>query len=60
VARYGRAFKDRAVAPLLPPENTPVETLSREIGVSVDTVERWGYTKDKHPHRHLEGLAKAA
>ena len=41
MARYGQAFKDRAVARLLPPESSPVELLSREIGVSVATLERW-------------------
>ena len=39
--RYGRAFKERAVARLLPPESSPVETVSRELGVSVSTLERW-------------------
>jgi len=41
MARYGRAFRERAVARLLPPESSPVETVSREIGVSVATLERW-------------------
>ena len=41
MARYGRAFKERAVARLLPPESSPVETISRELGVSVSTLERW-------------------
>lgn len=41
MARYSQAFKQRAVARLLPPESSPVETVSREIGVSVDTLERW-------------------
>lgn len=41
MARYGRAFKERAVARLLPPESSPVETVSRELGVSVSTLERW-------------------
>ena len=35
MARYGQAFKDRAVARLLPPESASVETVSREIGVGV-------------------------
>jgi len=29
------------VARLLPPESTPVEVLSREIGIGADTLERW-------------------
>ena len=41
MARYGQAFKDRAVARLLPPESASVETVSRELGVSVSTLERW-------------------
>jgi len=41
VARYGKAFKDRAVARLLPPESSPVQTVSQELGVSVATLERW-------------------
>jgi transposase len=41
MARYGQAFKERAVARLLPPESSPVETVSREIGVAVATLERW-------------------
>mgnify|MGYP000969250084 CR=1 FL=1 len=41
MARYGQAFKDRAVARLLPPEVCDVNLLAREIGVSVQTLERW-------------------
>src|SRR5210317_1852791 len=41
MARYGRAFRERAVARLLPPESSSVELVSREIGVSVATLERW-------------------
>lgn len=41
MARYGQAFKDRAVARLLPPESASVDVLSREIGVGVATLERW-------------------
>jgi len=41
VARYGKVFKDRAVARLLPPESAPVQTVSQELGVSVATLERW-------------------
>jgi transposase len=35
VGRYAQAFKDRAVARLLPPESAPVQTVSRELGVSM-------------------------
>lgn len=41
MARYGQAFKERAVARLLPPESSSVESVSREIGVGVSTLERW-------------------
>lgn len=41
MARYGQAFKERAVARLLPPESSPGETVSREIGVAIATLERW-------------------
>ncbi len=41
MGRYGQAFKDRAVARLLPPESASPETVSRELGVSAATLERW-------------------
>ncbi len=41
MARYGQVFKDRTVARLLPPESSPVEAVSRETDVGVDTLERW-------------------
>lgn len=41
MARYSQEFKQRAVARLLPPESSPIEVVSREIGISVDTLERW-------------------
>jgi transposase len=41
VARYGQAYKDRIVARLLPPESSSVEQVSREVGVSAATLERW-------------------
>jgi transposase len=41
VARYGKIFKDRAVARLLPPESAAITTVSQELGVSVATLERW-------------------
>ena len=41
MARYGKEFKNRAVARLLPPESASVEAVAREIGVSADTLERW-------------------
>jgi transposase-like protein len=41
MARYSKAFKKRAVARLLPPESSPVEVVSKEIGISSDTLARW-------------------
>jgi transposase-like protein len=41
VARYGQAFKDKAVARLLPPESASLEVVSREVGVGVAILERW-------------------
>ena len=41
MARYGQAFKDKAVARLLPPESAPIETVGRELSISVTTLERW-------------------
>jgi DNA-binding transcriptional MerR regulator len=41
LARYGQAFKDKAVAKLLPPESGSLEAVAQEVGVSVDTLERW-------------------
>src|SRR3954470_680192 len=41
VARYGQAFRDRIVARLLPPESAAIDVVSREVGVSVGTLDRW-------------------
>src|SRR5918993_4830048 len=41
VARYGQAFRDRIVARLLPPESATIDVVSREVGVSAGTLERW-------------------
>ena len=41
MARYGKPFKDRIVARLLPPESAAINVVSREVGVSVGTLERW-------------------
>lgn len=41
MARYGQVFKDKAIARLLPPESANMDAVSREIGVSVSTLERW-------------------
>lgn len=41
MARYGQAFKDKAIARLLPPESASLDTLSRELSISVATLQRW-------------------
>jgi len=41
VARYGQAFKERAVARLLPRESAVITNGLQELGVSVSTLERW-------------------
>jgi transposase len=41
VARYGEAYKQRVVGRLLPPESAAVDAVSREVGVSIATLERW-------------------
>jgi transposase-like protein len=40
MARYGEAFRNRVVARMLPPESAEVGAVSREIGVSVQTLAR--------------------
>ena len=41
MARYGQAYKDRIVARLLPPESSAIDLVSRDVGISVATLERW-------------------
>ncbi len=41
MARYGQAFKDRAVARLLPPESVSIGENSLQVGVAAATLERW-------------------
>ena len=41
MARYGQAFKNKVLAKLLPPNTASLEEISVEMGVSVDTLERW-------------------
>ena len=41
MARYGQAYKDRTVARLLPPESSAIDVVSREVGISVATLEHW-------------------
>lgn len=41
MARYGQAFKDRALARLLPPQSAALADVAREVGVGTETLERW-------------------
>lgn len=41
MARYGQAFKDKAVARLLPPESADLKVVAQAVGVSASTLERW-------------------
>jgi transposase-like protein len=51
VARYGQAFKDRAVARLLPPESAAAEVVAREIGIGAGTLQRWREDAQSRPAR---------
>ena len=51
MARYGKAFKDRAVARLLPPESATLDAVALELGVSVSTLERWRSEALSRPQR---------
>ena len=39
MARYGQAFKDKAVGRLLPPESASLELVARDLSISVATLE---------------------
>jgi hypothetical protein len=41
VARYGQRYKGGIVARPLPPESSAVDVVSRAVGISVATLERW-------------------
>jgi len=51
VARYGQAFKDKAVARLLPPESATLELVAREVGIGAGTLERWREDAQSRPAR---------
>ena len=51
MARYGEAFRNRVVARLLPPESANVGAVAKEIGVSVQTLERWREDAQTRPAR---------
>ena len=41
MARYAETLKNRVVAKLLPPESASVSAIAKEVGVTVQTLERW-------------------
>lgn len=41
MARYGKRFKDRAVARLLPPESGALEVVAFDVGIGAGTLARW-------------------
>ena len=51
MARYGEAFRNRVVARLLAPESANVGVVAKEIGVSVQTLERWREEAQSRPAR---------
>ena len=51
MARYGQAFKYRAVARLLPPESKALERVAREVGIVPRTLERWREDAQSRPAR---------
>ena len=51
MARYGEAFRNRVVARLLLPESANFGVVAKEIGVSVQTLERWCEQARSRPGR---------
>ncbi len=51
MARHGQAFKDRAVARLLPPESAALEVVARDVGIGAETLRRWGEDAQSRPAR---------
>ena len=59
MARYGEAFRNRVVARLLPPESANMGAVAKEIGVSVQTLERWLEDAQSRPTRGRVWTASA-
>jgi len=59
LARYGQAFKDRAVARLLPPQSAALDDVSRDVGIGVDTLVRWRSDAMSKPGRDRVWTAAA-
>ena len=59
MARYGQAFRDRAVARLLPPESASIGEVSLQVGVAAATLERWRSDALSKPARERAWTAAA-
>ena len=57
MVQYGQAFKDKAVARLLPSESAALEVEAREVGVGAGTLKRWRHEAQSGPAR---GRARTA
>lgn len=51
MARYGEEFRNRVVARLLPPESASASAVAKEVGVTVQTLERWREDVQSRPAR---------
>ena len=51
MARYGEAFKSKVVGRMLPPESAKMGELSQELGISIQTLERWREDAQTNPAR---------
>ena len=56
MTHYAEALKNRGVTKLLPPENPSVSEIAKEIGMTVQTLERW---RDETQSRPVQGRAWA-
>lgn len=59
MARYGQAFKDRAVARLLPPESAALQVVAQDVGIAAGTLERWLNEAQARPVRARSWTAAA-
>lgn len=59
MARYGQAFKDRAVARLLPPESASLDEVARDVGISAVTLDCWLKDAQSRPARSRSWTAAA-
>ena len=59
MARYGKAFRERAVSRLLPPESATIDVVANDTGVSSDTLERWRNEVLAEPARQTTWTAAA-